>query len=254
METVYAALRIEISTGRKKVKTFPLHFQTGGQGVQRIGRHKLVQVKMIDSQVCLIPVTRQVVFGKQTGCPFHLEIIRYGDAVIINRYRNSIGRNHRLGFGLHQQQVRAHFSARHRKFAFQARSVWNFYSFSQRGNKLQILGFSFQSDIPSAQQTVCQMGQLPPGEQSQCAGQLGSQRSQFQLVQIAVDPCTDAQRFGRVLPDKLFIHTSHESHHIRLSYIGHQPCGHQAFTFEIQGIPIHRSVQFQIRIPGFQFQ
>jgi cyclophilin family peptidyl-prolyl cis-trans isomerase len=91
-------------------------------------------------------------------------------------------------------------------------------------------------------------------EQSQCAGQLGSQRSQFQLVQIAVDPCTDAQRFGRVLPDKLFIHTSHESHHIRLSYIGHQPCGHQAFTFEIQGIPIHRSVQFQIRIPGFQFQ
>ena len=113
---------------------------------------------MIDSQVCLIPVTRQVVFGKQTGCPFHLEIIRHGDAVIINRYRNGIGRNHRLGFGLHQQQVRAHFSARHRKFAFQARSVWNFYSFSQRGNKLQILGFSFQSDIPPAQQTVCQMG------------------------------------------------------------------------------------------------
>ena len=48
METVYAALRIEISTGREKVKTFPLHFQTGGQGVQRIGRHKLVQVKIED--------------------------------------------------------------------------------------------------------------------------------------------------------------------------------------------------------------
>ena len=55
-------------------------------------------------------------------------------------------------------RIRAHFSARHRKFAFQARSVWNFYYFSQRGNKLQILGFSFQSDIPPAQQTVCQMG------------------------------------------------------------------------------------------------
>ena len=103
---------------------------------------------MIDSQVCLIPVTRQVVFGKQTGRPFHLEIISHGNAVIINCYRNGIGRSHRLGFGLHQQQVRAHFSARHRKFAFQARSVWNFYSFSQRGNKLQILGFSFQGDIP----------------------------------------------------------------------------------------------------------
>lgn len=118
---------------------------------------------MIDSQVCLIPVTRQVVFGKQTGCPFHLEIIRYGDAVIINRYRNSIGRNHRLGFGLHQQQVRAHFSARHRKFAFQARSVWNFYSFSQRGNKLQILGFSFQSDIPPRAADCLSDGLAPPG-------------------------------------------------------------------------------------------
>ena len=88
-------------------KRQPLHFQTGGQGVQRIGRHKLVQVKMIDSQVCLIPVTRQVVFGKQTGRPFHLEIISHGNAVIINCYRNGIGRSHRLGFGLHQQQVRA---------------------------------------------------------------------------------------------------------------------------------------------------
>ena len=56
---------LKISTGREKSKTFPLHFQTGGQGVQRIGRHKLVQVKMIDSQVCLIPVTRQVVLANR---------------------------------------------------------------------------------------------------------------------------------------------------------------------------------------------
>ena len=237
METVYAALRIEISTGRKKVKTFPLHFQTGGQGVQRIGWHKLVQVKMIDSQVCLIPVTRQVVFGKQTGRPFHLEIIRHG-----------------VRFRLHQQQVRAHFRARHRKFTLQARSVWNFYSFGQRGDKLQIFGFSLQRDISSTQQAVRQASQLTFGEQFQCTGKFCGKSGQFQFVQIPVNPCTDAQGFGRIFPDKLFIHTSHESHHIRFSDISHQACGHQAFLLEIQGIPIHRSIQFQIRIPGFQFQ
>ena len=254
METVYTALCIEISTGGEKVKTFPLHFQTGGQGVQRIGWHKLVQVKMIDSQVCLIPVTRQVVFGKQTGRPFHLEIIRHGDTVIINCYRNSVGRSHRVRFRLHQQQVRAHFRARHRKFTLQARSVWNFYSFGQRGDKLQIFGFSLQRDISSTQQAVRQASQLTFGEQFQCTGKFCGKSGQFQFVQIPVNPCTDAQGFGRIFPDKLFIHASHESHHIRFSDIGHQACGHQAFLLEIQGIPIHRSIQFQIRIPGFQFQ
>ncbi len=209
---------------------------------------------MIDSQVSLIPVTRPIVSGKQTGRPFHLEIIRHGDAVIINRHRKGIGRSHRLGFGLHQQQVRAHFSARHRKFAFQARSVWNLYPFGQRGDKLQILGFGFQGDIPSAQQAVRQIGQLAPGEQFHRSGQFGGQSRQFQLVQISVNPRTDAQGFGGILPDELFIHASHESHHIRFSDIGHQACGHQAFVLEIQGIPVHRSIQFQIRIPGLQFQ
>ncbi|GFI00781.1 hypothetical protein IMSAGC004_03191 [Bacteroidaceae bacterium] len=209
---------------------------------------------MIDSQVCLILVMRQVVFGKQARRPFHLKIMRHGDAVIINRYRNGIDRSHRLRFGLHQQQIRPHFRSCHRKFTLQARSVWNFYSFGQRGNKLQILGFGFQSDIPSAQQAVCQMSQLALGKQFHRSGQFGSQSSQFQLAQISVNPRTDAQGFGGILPDKLFVHASHESHHIRFSDIGHQACGHQAFILEIQNIPIHCSVQLQIRISGLQFQ
>ena len=215
VQLVHFPLYVEMRFRCKEVQPFPVGMKVHRHIEERVLWQELVHVEVVHHEIGQILIFRHIILGIDTGRPAHLEVFGYREGIVMHGDPGAVHQRHGLGLRLFEQEVHAHLRSGHREDAFQCGTVRNGHaSVGHRTEETHVLRFCQEVDFPTPADGIGEMKEVAIGFQTESARKIGQQCLEVQTMEVAIGPCTDFQRFGRIGLHQFGVHVIHQFQNI----------------------------------------
>ena len=240
-QVVNLSIGLQSTLVRQEIGAVALRFYVGRYGIDRVARHKVMQVQIADAHICIV--------GHSLGYQVALATEWYAGAAF----------QLKRACTLTSHQVCSVASAVGFQRSVYLQPVWYAVVAHQRrvGQsecKVDVLRSGTHSDISLHASHIGHVVSRTTGGHTESRWQMYVEPGKGHVLHIAIDRTFDADGMVRVVLHKALWHIAHKSHQVLLTYLSIQAETHGSWIQIVEGIEVHSQLGFYLSVGCLQFQ